>query len=682
MWLKFFMALPVFALLLYVPGCFFSGLLAPDLICALVTAPFMSVCLYTLLGIVYEMAGISCGFASMVIPVVVVGLVCSVLVARRRSDGEQGNPFASIFTKELVDELKVLLPYVVFGAAVCLVYFIKPLDGPESFTWRTDNCFHLNLANRFVSTGNWSMLHGSIYEDPSRGALTNNLYYPAGWHVLVALLSSTLHVSTPFGANVVNAVLIAVTIPSCAYLLMRTVYGDKPLAVRLGAIFPLAFGVFPWHIIIPEAKESFFMGMCTAPACIALFILACESVLEGKFKWRSAAFVLIALFASVLAHPICVFSIGVLLVPYIVWFIWRLTGAKGLSPIARVLCELAFFAFVAAMWAFCFNVPSIHEMTVWIHYAYTRRQEALMRIVFMGFKDVPAQPLLALFVWIGVAYSLYRTRYLWMTCSFLIFSLFYFVDATTDRFIKRLLTGFWFTDFNRLAASALIVAVPLAALGLFAVVRVAQHLFKEIAAKNDATARRYRTLMIPLLLAVVSAGVIYYPSFHMPHAHAKVKTGFWYVSKRAREYNDFDKNMLREDEIEFLKEVKEAVGDDLVLNFPCDGSSFAYVTNDVNVYARRLGNAYLDERAKLIAANVDDYASNAEVKEAINELDARYVLLLDIDENASEESSIYEDGFNANTWRGFCELDDETPGFEVVLSEGDMRLYRILDEAA
>lgn len=676
------MALPVFALLLYVPGFLFSGLVASDLICALITAPLMSVCLYTLLGIVNEMIGIPCGFATVVVPVVVVGSICAGLAARGKSKQGQVNPLASLFTKELRDELMVLLPYVVFGAAVCLVYFIKPLDGPESFTWRTDNCFHLNLVKRFVSTRNWSMLHGSIYEDPSHGALTNNLYYPAGWHVLVALLCSTLNTSAPFGANVVNAVLIAVTIPSSAYLLMRTVYHDKPLAVRLGAIFPLAFGVFPWHIIIPEAKESFFMGMCTAPACIALFVLACESALEHKLQWRSVAFVVIGLFASVLAHPICVFSIGVLLVPYIVWFIWRLTKAKGLSTKVRILCELAFFAFVAAMWAFCFNIPSIHEMTVWIHYAYTRRQEALMRIVFMGFKDVPAQPLLALFVWVGVAYSLYRTRYLWMTCSFLTFSLFYFVDATTDRFIKRVLTGFWFTDFNRLAASALIMAVPLAALGLFAVVRIAQYLFREVSTNSDDASRRYRVFMIPLLLAVVSAGVIYYPSYHMPHAPAKVKTGFWYVSKRAREYNSFDKNMLSTDEIEFLEDVKEVTGDELVLNFPCDGSSYAYVTNDVNVYARRLGNAYLDERAKLIAAKIDTYASSEEVERAVDELDARYVLLLDIDENASEESSLYEDGFNANIWRGFCELDDQTPGFEVVLSEGDMRLYRIVDEAA
>ena len=44
-------------------------------------------------------------------------------------------------------------------------------------------------------------------------------------------------------------------------------------------------------------------------------------------------------------------------------------------------------------------------------------------------------------------------------------------------------------------------------------------------------------------------------------------------------------------------------------------------------------------------------------------------------------SHIFDDGFNSIIWRGLVELDDETPGFEVILSEGDMRLYRVVGVA-
>jgi hypothetical protein len=43
---------------------------------------------------------------------------------------------------------------------------------------------------------------------------------------------------------------------------------------------------------------------------------------------------------------------------------------------------------------------------------------------------------------------------------------------------------------------------------------------------------------------------------------------------------------------------------------------------------------------------------------------------------------VYEDGFNTKVWRGLIKVDDETPGLETLLSEGDMRLYKIVDDAA
>ena len=678
MWVQFFLALPAFIAILYVPGYLFSRLLSDDFMLAIATAPLASTCVYSLLGILFGEMGVYTTWITLVAPSTLIGIGCYVLTWRRRK--------ATMPSRQvIISEMKSYLPYIVFAACVCMFYFIKPLDGPESFTWRTDNTHHLNLVARFIRSGNWSMMHTSLYEDVNYAALNFSSYYPACWHILVCLISSLLGVSAMFAANVANAVLITITIPTSSYILIRTVFPDKSLAVRLGAIFPLAFGVFPWHIIIPEAKVPFFLALAYAPVVLTTLVISCEGLLAHKLNVPNILLFLMGLFACALVHPCGVFSVAVLSIPYLVWVSWR-AGTMDKSSNAgwrRGLLYVALFlTLVVAVWAFLLHIPAIESMTYWNHPAYKSLREAVLRVVFMGFKDVPAQPLLAMFVWIGIVYSLYRTRYLWMTCGFGIFSVFYLIAATTERPIKRYLTGFWYTDFNRLAASALIMAVPLAALGLYATVRIAQHLFVAVSDHaDDPAAKRFVGIVGPLFLAFASAMTIYYPSFQMPHQANKTTTGFGYVAKRAREYNSYKKNIMSEEELDFLDEVREVVGDDLLINFPYDGSAFAYATSDLNVYTRRYNYLYYCEDARVIDADLVDITTDKEVASLVNNLNAKYVLLLDIDEDA-EEATVYEDGFNRKRWRGLVELDDDTPGFEIVLSKGDMRLYRIVDEAA
>lgn len=45
------------------------------------------------------------------------------------------------------------------------------------------------------------------------------------------------------------------------------------------------------------------------------------------------------------------------------------------------------------------------------------------------------------------------------------------------------------------------------------------------------------------------------------------------------------------------------------------------------------------------------------------------------------EGSLVAYANQPDTWSGVYAIKDDTPGFELLLSEGDMRLYRINDEA-
>ena len=124
--------------------------------------------------------------------------------------------------------------------------------------------------------------------------------------------------------------------------------------------------------------------------------------------------------------------------------------------------------------------------------------------------------------------------------------------------------------------------------------------------------------------------------------------------------------------------MKEVTGDDVVLNVPLDGSAFAYAEDDINVAFRRYG-PFNSQQQQIIRARLCNVASDSEVRETVEELDARYVVLLDTD---FDDSSTFFPNGTVGAWPGFINLDEQTPGFDLVLSEGDMRLYRIEDEAA
>ena len=56
----------------------------------------------------------------------------------------------------------------------------------------------------------------------------------------------------------------------------------------------------------------------------------------------------------------------------------------------------------------------------------------------------------------------------------------------------------------------------------------------------------------------------------------------------------------------------------------------------------------------------------------------RYVLLLG--EDAGTMGS-WKGSFHEQDWLGISSINDETPGFKIVLSQGNMRLYEITDNS-
>ena len=82
-----------------------------------------------------------------------------------------------------------------------------------------------------------------------------------------------------------------------------------------------------------------------------------------------------------------------------------------------------------------------------------------------------------------------------------------------------------------------------------------------------------------------------------------------------------------------------------------------------------------DPDSVLIREALCDISWRQDVRDAVESTHAGYVLILERD---SDKADAYYTQHHREQWTGITSIADDTPGFEVVLKDGDMRLYRIL----
>ena len=233
-------------------------------------------------------------------------------------------------------------------------------------------------------------------------------------------------------------------------------------------------------------------------------------------------------------------------------------------------------------------------------------------------------------------------------------------------------------------------AMPIAALGLDA----AASLFG-LAAKRDAetpparhasaqptTTPRHSALGAALLTGIVV--LTFLPTLTFPVGDGiTIKTAFGTASTKVGErYATTNDHIYGADEIAFVESALKTIPEGaLVLNSPNDGSVWAYGANDLNTYYRHTRPWSDIEQSALIREHLSEYATNEDVQNAVKYTGAEYVLLLD--KNVAYDKGIWLGQYHekdGDDWVGINSIDDDTPGFEVVLAEGDeMRLYKIQD---
>lgn len=543
------------------------------------------------------------------------------------------------------------------SAVAAFIYYVLPLDSAASFYQENDNIAHLSTVRDFLDTG--VFCHESITS------------YPALWRSLTAVVASFGSSEVTVAANAVNLLFIAYIYPASMAAFVQVVFPDRERTRLLACCLVSAFAAFPWGLLIFGPLYPNVVGNALLPLAMVAFVSAIRSEKRGELAGWGFVFVISCLLLFY-AHPNALFTGVVVLAPLCVKTIWDRTSSVGLADKRRKLLCGSFVVFVALVWIGLYKLPLMKGVVSFDWPSYTSVSQALINIVLLALNKASApQLVLGVFVLAGLFESLRDKESSWMAYSYALMAVIYIADVAIGGRIQHLLAGFWYSDSFRVSSSFVFVLVPLASLGLDCLLSVTDKIGMAISGDGSLRHAKGRPFiaMASLLL------VIFYPSFSIPK-NVYVTTGFGMVEAMMTSGNLLadNQNGLDKEEIQFIREVHERVGDERVLNYPYDGSAYAYAIDGLNVVNRGWYESG-DKGIALLGREADELSSSSEVQAAFCSSDVKYVILLDYDK---DNGGFYmAGGYSQSSWIGLEKLNDDTPGYKIILEKGDMRLYEI-----
>ena len=260
---------------------------------------------------------------------------------------------------------------------------------------------------------------------------------------------------------------------------------------------------------------------------------------------------------------------------------------------------------------------------------------------------------------------------------------YYCARAFSNPFPRQYIAGFWYSDPVRLAACLTIFLTPFVSLGLASLIRLLVRVVGELAGMHDKAAigKSAKTAVALILLATATC-YLYFPNYsqNIWNEDKRTKTPIGIMKQRiSNEYDTEREQVYSTEEREFVQKAASLIPEGaLVLNQPHDGSVFAYGLDGLNTYFRSAGTFDYSDTAETIRQGADKIATDKDVQDAVKSTGAEYLILLD-------QGVAYEDGKWLSTyydsyvpyWDGLNKVTDETPGYELILADGDMRLYKI-----
>lgn len=687
MWTTFVLGIALGVLSIYIPGYLFSRVLRLGHYPSLVVAPLVSLVVFNLLAILYKVAGVVCSFATVVLPGAVAAVI--VLAAGRFIRKKTPIRFNWVFDGDaVISGLRIkhfdaiaMLAYVAIGCAVTTYVLVASLDGPSSYVQEFDNVHHLDMIKNFAESGEWSLFSTDYYLDAEQSPFISSGggFYPSSWLMIAALIYDTVGSQPALAENAANFVFVAFVLPMSMYGLMRSVFRNRPLIVLCGAICVFAFIAFPWQLLTfgPIYPNLAAYAMVPSVATCFMCLFAKDATLPSRVL--AVCMTAVGLAALAFTQPNAVFTTVVFLLPFCMYrtaLAVDFLSFKGRKRIAaKIAVAIGFFVFAAVIWAVMLHLPFFQGVLSEWWPKYTGGFQAIADVITLRFVGGVWQPLLAFAVVLGAVYALLRREYLWLVFAYMLFCLMFVLDAATESDLKLWLTGFWYTDKYRIAAAAALFGAPLASMGLHALCSASRKLVHSVLRGKDS----FAPAAVSVFVLAVFASINYYPSVMLSGQQVSLSAFGSFKSQYEMANSANETRPYTKAEQTFVERVSEVVSEsELILNVPHDGSAFAYSQNDLNIYYRspRGYEPNIEEpESALVRNSLCDIASDSRVYDAVNKIGAKYVLLLAVDKTVDTEPYLFT--YEEENWEGMSTINDSTPGFEAVLSEGDMRLYRI-----
>lgn len=654
MWSIFFSCFLFASLLLYLPGLIGSRLAGFSDAVSLATAPFLSAFALAVSSFLFRALGITgCWWGLILVSVVfMAGASCLVGFLCRKSGVSLSRD------SSLGIDWKICFLYLAISLIVSGLFFVKTLDGAGSIYQENDNIFHLTTVRDFVDSG--------IY------CLPSPLSYPALWHTIASLVSSFCGGNVPVAVNAVNLTLISVVCPLSVMALLMVVFEDRKVVIA-GSVCSLAVAGFPWGFLLFGPLYPNLLGYSLFLGVAAVFILALKTSSSASRRGLFILFVL-GCFTLLLAHPNAVFVGVVLLSPYCVSRIMdsgiRL-GRFG-TRVSGIVLSVSFVVVVLLIWTVLYLSPFFSGVVSFKWPSYLDAGQAFCNLASLSYTKASVPQLaLSVLVILGIFALTGKRKNRWLICSYLLFASFWFVCATSDGFLRHFLAGFWYTDEFRVAAAMSIVATLLSSVGLaYSVDGLAKFLTAE---KSPLPAG-----FTAAVLAAVAI-LVFLPNHNVPKG-SYITTGFGQVSSMLDGGNSLATNeaALDSEEISFANKVREVVGDNKLFNVPYDGSAYLYAVSDLNV-ENRAWYGYKDDSSmdSIIRNGFDSVSSNREVSDAVKAEGVRYLILLD-NKMGDGAGGVFEGGYVPGQWSHVLSIDENTPGFRLIMAEDDMRLFEII----
>jgi hypothetical protein len=679
--LDLILAVLVCLVVLYSPGYILLRFLKIDYFPALAFAPVASCLLYTLLGVLLDKLALAVPAGVLFATALLFAVVCygaRFLLGGRTFKASE----LLVFTWDDLGKstiLKLSLIYVAVALFIVGVVYLSAVDTVYSFSRNDDTSVHISVVRAFLDTGYYSTLSASAYGDIGYPAN----FYPAQWYVTTCIVASVFNDSVMLAFNAMTVTFIGITFPLIMVVFLKAFFGSNRNVMLFGALFVVAFGGFPWAFIVFGQLFPNMMSFMFVPAAWVLCRVFVET--SGKGNRALLAGLLCVFLASIVfSQPNGVFTWGLGAACFLVVFLLQGKTSTGYvlpwSRTKRFVCAGLFVVFAVVVWAAFYQAPFM-ERVVGCDYLepFTTKRGALWSLFELKFtRRIGLQRILGIMVILGFVRTLVTKKHLGITLAYSLSAIIWVIDASTSGTLTHIVAGFWYNDYNRTGALVVMFALPLAIYGFSWLVEGVTSLIRK---KNLVLQRRILLERIAVMgLSALMVLSLFLPNPPKPWTMNVPQSSLLKVRDYIQNRYSWD-YILTSEERDFIKRVEEVIPDHaLVINVGNDGSPWTYGAEGLNVLFRRVSTkgGATSEECEIIRTKLCDIATNKEVQEVVKELDAQYVLFLDAPDANEEDRTVDDFRYKAEEWVGVESITPETPGFELVLSEGDMRLYKIL----